>query len=134
MVSMVSRDRGELSAIISGWGRRTPVSRLSEDRFDMVDMVDPVEVMLEVDRFLPWPRECEPVLPPVDALDRPGGLTRSVLIWRWNLVPVAASDSAGMSSLTCTVWACWRRLSRREKRRAQWHWNGRSPVCFLGGS
>lgn len=36
-----------------------------------------------------------------------------------------------MSSLTCTVWACCRRLSRREKRLWQWHWNGRSPVCFL---
>lgn len=85
-------------------------------------MLDIVEVMLEADRFLLWPLLCPPVLPSVFARERfPGGLTRSVRIWRWNLVPVAASDSEGMSSLTCTVCACWRRLSRREKRREQWH-------------
>lgn len=37
----------------------------------------------------------------------------------------------GISSFTCTVWACCRRLSSREKRLEQWHWKGRSPVCFL---
>ena len=32
----------------------------------------------------------------------------------------------------CTVWACWRRLSRRENCLPQWQLKGRSPVCFLG--
>lgn len=91
-----------------------------------------MDVMLDEDRFLLCPLLCPPVLPKVFALDRfPGGLTRSVRICLWKRVPVAASDSAGMSSFTCTVWACCRRLSRRENRREQWHWNGRSPVCFL---
>ena len=67
----------------------------------------------------------------VAALDRLGGRTLSVLICLWNLVLVAASESPGMSSLTCTVCACCRKLSRRENRLEQWHWNGRSPVCFL---
>ena len=31
-----------------------------------------------------------------------------------------------------TVWACWRRLSRRENCLEQWQVNGLSPVCFLG--
>lgn len=30
-----------------------------------------------------------------------------------------------------TVWACWRRLSRRENCFEQWQVKGRSPVCFL---
>lgn len=37
----------------------------------------------------------------------------------------------------CTVAACCRRLSSREKALPQWHGKGRSPVCFLyisGGS
>lgn len=32
-----------------------------------------------------------------------------------------------------TVWACWRRLSRRENCFPQWQVKGLSPVCFLGG-
>ena len=32
-----------------------------------------------------------------------------------------------------TVWACWRRLSRRENCLPQWQVKGRSPVCFLRG-
>lgn len=67
-------------------------------------MAEMVEVMLEADKFLLWPRLCPPVLPSVFARERlPGGRTRSVRIWRWNLVPVAASDSDGISSLTWTV-------------------------------
>jgi hypothetical protein len=88
--------------------------------------------MLEADKFLLCPRLCPLVLPSVFARERfPGGLTRSVRICLWKRVPVAASDSAGMSSFTCTVWACCRRLSSLENRREQWHWNGRSPVCLL---
>lgn len=64
-------------------------------------MAEMVDVMLEVERFLLCPLLCPPMLPRVLALERgPGGLTRSVLICLWNLVPVAASDSAGMSSFT----------------------------------
>ncbi len=97
----------------------------------MVETVEVVEAMLEVDRLRLWPRLCEPVLPSVEALERFGARTRSVRIWRWNLVPVAAKESPGMSSLTWTVCACCRKLSKRENRLEQWHWNGRSPVCFL---
>lgn len=64
-------------------------------------MVEAVEIMLEAERFLLWPLLWPPVLPSVFARDRfPGGLTLSVRICLWNLVPVAASDSEGMSSLT----------------------------------
>lgn len=81
-----------------------------------------MDAMLEVESDLEWPRATGPTLPAVDALALPPACrTRSVLICRWNLVPVAASESMGMSSFTCTVWACWRKLSRREKRREQWH-------------
>ena len=89
-------------------------------------------VMLEVESDLEWPRPADPLLVAVDARARPAPCrTLSVRICLWNLVPVAASESMGMSSLTCTVCACCRRLSNRENRREQWHWNGRSPVCFL---
>ena len=111
-------------AMANGGGRRRRSSAMLT--------VDAVDAMLEVDRFRLWPREWPPWVPIVDARERlPGGRTRSVRIWRWKRVLVAASESPGMSSLTWTVWACWRRLSSREKRREQWHWNGRSPVCFL---
>lgn len=64
-------------------------------------ILEMVEVMLDDDKFLLWPLLCPPVLPNVLALARlPAGRTRSVRICLWNLVPVAASDSAGMSSLT----------------------------------
>ena len=64
-------------------------------------MLEAVEVMLDDDRFRLCPRLCPPWLPNVFALERlPGGRTRSVRIWRWNLVPVAASESPGISSLT----------------------------------
>ncbi len=97
--------------------------------------MEPMLAILEVDSDLERPRMGAPRLPAVEALALPPPVrTRSVRIWRWNLVPVAASESIGMSSLTWTVWACWRRLSRREKRLEQWHWKGRSPVCFLGPS
>jgi hypothetical protein len=67
-------------------------------------MLDIPEVMLDAERFLLWPLLCAPVLPKVFALDLfPGGLTRSVRICLWKRVPVAASDSAGMSSFTWTV-------------------------------
>jgi hypothetical protein len=103
-VSMVSRALGDWSAMIRVGGCLPEFSRLSADMFDMVDTVEAVDailVMLDVERFLEWPRPCEPTLPAVDALDRPDcGRTRSVLIWRWNLVPVAASESPGISSLT----------------------------------
>lgn len=67
-------------------------------------MLDMPVVMLEAERFLLWPRLCPPVLPSVLALERfPGGRTRSVRICLWKRVPVAASDSVGMSSFTCTV-------------------------------
>jgi hypothetical protein len=127
MVLSDSRALEPLSlAIASGGGRR----RASGDCATL--MVDMLDVILEDDRFLLCPRLCAPVLPIVFALARfAGGRTRSVRICLWKRVPVAASDSAGMSSLTCTVWACCRRLSSREKRREQWHWKGRSPVCFL---
>jgi hypothetical protein len=85
-------------AMARGGGRR----RTSGDWATL--MLDMVEVMLEADRFLLCPLLYPPVLPSVFARERfPGGLTRSVRIWRWNLVPVAASDSEGMSSLTWTV-------------------------------
>jgi len=93
-----------------------------------------VERTLEADRFLLCPLlyALWPPLPAVAALGLTfGGRTRSVRICLWNLVPVAARESPGISSLTWTVCACWRRLSRRENRREQWHSKGRSPVCFL---
>ncbi len=114
-------------AITKGGGRRRTSSRGL--------YADPIELMLamlDVDSDLEWPRIGAPRLPAVEARALPPpARTRSVRTCLWNLVPVAASESMGMSSLTWTVWACCRRLSRREKRREQWHWNGRSPVCFL---
>jgi hypothetical protein len=121
------RARAEPSlAMASGGGRR----RTSGDWATL--MLDMPIVMLDADRFLLCPLLCPPLLPSVFALERfPGGLTRSVRICLWKRVPVAASDSAGISSFTCTVCACWRRLSSLENLREQWHWNGRSPVCLL---
>jgi len=87
---------------------------------------------LDVESDLECPRPTGPTLPAVAALALPPAWrTLSVLICLWNLVPVAASESMGMSSFTWTVCACCRKLSSRENRREQWHWNGRSPVCFL---
>jgi hypothetical protein len=98
---MVLRDKRALAlappslAIARGGGLR----RMSGDCAALI--VDIVEVMLEADRFLLWPLLWPPVLPSVLARERfPGGLTRSVRICRWNLVPVAANDSEGISSLT----------------------------------
>lgn len=86
------------------------------------DATELMLAMLDVERDLEWPRAGPPALPPVEARARlPACLTRSVRIWRWNLEPVAASESMGMSSLTWTVWACCRRLSSLEKRLEQWH-------------
>ena len=128
MVSRVSLARAAGSfAMISGGGRRRGSSRSLA-----LETVDPI---LDEDKFLLCPRAWLPWLPIVEARDRwPGGRTRSVRICRWNLVPVAARESPGISSFTCTVCACCRRLSNRENLRAQWHWKGRSPVCFLGRS
>lgn len=113
--------------MISGAGRRRTSARLyAEERGLKLGMLD-------VESDLEWPRPPGPALPAVDERARPAWRTLSVLICRWNRVPLAASESMGISSLTWTVWACCRRLSRREKRREQWHWNGRSPVCFLRG-
>lgn len=95
-------------------------------------MLEAVDAMLDADRFLLCPLLWPPVLPSVFARERfPAGRTRSVRICLWNRVPVAANESPGISSFTWTVWACCRRLSSRENRREQWHWNGRSPVCLL---
>lgn len=82
-----------------------------------LDVVDPI---LDVDKLRPWPRTCPLWLPIVEARDLLlGGRTRSVRICLWNLVLVAARESPGISSFTCTVWACCRRLSNRENRREQ---------------
>lgn len=92
------------------------------------------EEMLDAERELRWWPRMGPGWPPaVVALDLTlGGRALSVRTCLGNLAgPVAARESPGISSLTCTVCACWRRLSSRENRREQWHWNGRSPVCFL---
>lgn len=40
----------------------------------------------------------------------------------------SCSFCSGLSSWT--VWQCCRRLSSLEKDLRQWHWKGRSPVCF----
>jgi hypothetical protein len=65
-----------------------------------------MDAMLDEERLRVWP------LPPlgilvwllnVEALERFAGRTLSVRICLWNLVPVAASESTGMSSFTCTV-------------------------------
>lgn len=62
-------------AMARGGGRR----RISGDCATL--MLEIVEVMLDVDRFLLCPLLCPPVLPNVFALERfPGGLTRSVRI------------------------------------------------------
>ncbi len=62
-------------AMASGGGRRLT----SGDGATLI--LEIVEVMLEVDRFLLCPLLCPPVLPNVFALARfPGGLTRSVRI------------------------------------------------------
>jgi len=83
---------------------------------------EPTEAMLDVESDLECPRTGPPRLPAVEDRALPAPVrTRSVRICRWNLVPVAASESMGISSLTWTVWACCRRLSSREKRREQWH-------------
>lgn len=82
-------------AIASGGGRLRASSRGATLTLEVVD------AMLEADRFLLWPLLWPPWLLSVDARDRPFGvLTRSVRICLWNLVPVAASESPGMSSLT----------------------------------
>ena len=99
--------------MMSGGGRRRgSLMPYAEPR-------EPIEAMLDVDSDLEWPRGIGPMLPAVKARDRPVGLTLSVRICLWNRVPVAARESIGMSSLTWTVWACCRRLSRRENRREQ---------------
>jgi hypothetical protein len=60
--------------------------------------------MLEVERDLECPRPGAPTLLAVEALALPPvGRSRSVLICLWNLVPVAARESIGMSSFTWTV-------------------------------
>jgi hypothetical protein len=83
----------------SGGGRR----RKSADVLN----TDPTELMLlmlEVDSDLECPLCGPPALPPVEALARfPACLTRSVRICLWNLEPVAARESMGISSLTWTV-------------------------------
>ncbi|CAK9133734.1 unnamed protein product [Ilex paraguariensis] len=122
------RDRGS-AAMTSGVGRRRASGTWAAYDDDATELM---LAMLDVDSDLEWPRAGPPALPPVEARALlPACRTRSVRIWRWNLEPVAARESMGMSSLTWTVWACCRRLSSLEKRREQWHWNGRSPVCFL---
>lgn len=79
---MVCSDKRALAdsslAMARGGGRR----RASGDCATlMTDIVDMVEVMLEVERFLLCPLLCPPMLPSVFARERgPGGLTRSVLI------------------------------------------------------
>jgi len=77
------------------------------------------DAMLEVESDLECPR-AGPTLPAVDALARPPACrTLSVLICLWKRVPVAARESMGMSSLTCTVCACCLKLSSLENRREQ---------------
>lgn len=114
--SRESLERGS-AAMTSGGGRRRASAWVLYE--------DPTELMLamlDVESDLECPRAGPPALPPVDARALlPACLTLSVLIWRWNLEPVAASESMGMSSLTCTVWACCLKLSSLEKRREQWH-------------
>jgi hypothetical protein len=64
---------------------------------------EPMEAKLDVESELRW-----------------WGRALSVRTCRGNLAgPVAARESTGISSLTCTVWACWRRLSSLENRREQ---------------
>ena len=79
--SMVLSDKRALAlaapslAMAKGAGRR----RASGDWATLI--LEMVEVMLDVDRFLLWPLLCPPVLPNVFALERfPGGRTRSVRI------------------------------------------------------
>jgi hypothetical protein len=78
-MSIVLRDNRALAdpsfAMASGGGRR----RTSGDWLTLI--LEAVEVMLDVDKFLLCPRLCPPVLPNVLALDRfAGGRTRSVRI------------------------------------------------------
>lgn len=83
---------------------------------------EPMEAILDVESELRWWPRTGPDWPPaVVALDlTPGGRALSVRTCRGNLAgPVAARESTGISSLTCTVWACWRRLSSLENRREQ---------------
>lgn len=60
---------------------------------------DDVEPTLEADRLRLWPLPWLPVLLIVLVRGRPAGRTLSVRIWRWKRVPVAASESVGISSL-----------------------------------
>ena len=82
---------------------------------DALEVGEPPEVLEEV--VLRLPRE----LPPLEAA--------VMLAWR------AVSSCIMRSLRSClsawTVWACWRRLSRRENCLPQWQLKGRSPVCFL---
>ena len=79
-----------------------------------------MDAILDVESDLECPRGTGPTLPAVDALALPvAWRTLSVLICLWKRVPVAARESIGMSSLTWTVCACCRKLSRRENRREQ---------------
>jgi len=83
----------------SGGGRRRASLTLYADVNELT------LVMLEVDSDFEWPR-MGPILPSVCALAlfAPGCRTPlSVLICLWNRVPVAARESIGISSLTCTV-------------------------------
>lgn len=52
-----------------------------------------------------------------------------MLAWREVSSCIMRSFCSCLSA--CTVWACWRRLSRRENCLEQWQVKGRSPVCFL---
>ena len=60
---------------------------------------DPIRPMLDVENDFWWPRPFEPVEPAVDALDLPDtGRILSVRTCFWNLVPIAAGESSGISS------------------------------------
>lgn len=113
---IIARFEGSF-AIASGAGRL-----LASSAMPTLEAVEPI---LELDRLRLWPRLCPPLpcwLPSVFERDLlPGGRTLSVRICLWNLVLVAASESPGISSFTCTVCACCRRLSSRENLREQWH-------------
>lgn len=96
-------------------GGRRPLS----PRVKAEPVIDDKLAMLDVDNDLAWPRT-GPMLEVVVDRTLPVVLPiLSVRICLWYRVPVAAKESIGMSSFRCTVCACCRRLSSREKRREQ---------------
>lgn len=68
---------------------------------------------------------------PCARLLRAGPPLEAAVMDAWREVSSCIMRSFWSCLSAWTVWACWRRLSRRENCLPQWQVKGRSPVCFL---